>query len=454
MVSQRLYERGWSQESIAWLKFRPFRQNLTKARTMADQMHVEKLKEGVASWNRWREAQPQLLPDLSGLTLSREEFEDSAIWDSKSEKVDLSGIDLSGASMHRATLLEVNLRSATLERADLLGATLDRVDMNRAVLRRASLARSSLNRVKLREANLEGAIFTSSRLEKTDLERANLRNVSWTYARLMTVHMTEAVSEYGDFVNCEIRDSDLNKTDFNHSDFSETRLENVRLRGSRLKKSKFTLARLHNILFTEADLENSILSGAQLADCSFRRSHLRAANLQSVRLRKCDLRWADFRNANVAGIVYNRWSYYQGIRVDGCYGSPRFVRFARDQEFIEEIRGSSQDLRYWFFYLPWLISSDCGRSFMLWAGWSVFIALVFAIRYWSMGPEHLNLGYLDHSYWSMLYYSVVTFTTLGFGDIVPKTEGAAIWVMLEVAIGYVMLGGLISIFSNKLARRS
>jgi len=50
--------------------------------------------------------------------------------------------------------------------------------------------------------------------------------------------------------------------------------------------------------------------------------------------------------------------------------------------------------------------------------------------------------------------SAVTFTTLGFGDIVPKTEAAAIWVMLEMAIGYVMLGGLISIFSNKLARRS
>jgi hypothetical protein len=28
------------------------------------------------------------------------------------------------------------------------------------------------------------------------------------------------------------------------------------------------------------------------------------------------------------------------------------------------------------------------------------------------------------------------------------------WVMAEVIIGYVMLGGLISIFANKLARRS
>jgi hypothetical protein len=49
---------------------------------------------------------------------------------------------------------------------------------------------------------------------------------------------------------------------------------------------------------------------------------------------------------------------------------------------------------------------------------------------------------------------VVTFTTLGFGDIKPVTNEAAWWVMAEVIAGYIMLGGLISILANKLARRS
>jgi hypothetical protein len=38
--------------------------------------------------------------------------------------------------------------------------------------------------------------------------------------------------------------------------------------------------------------------------------------------------------------------------------------------------------------------------------------------------------------------------------VVPKTNQAAWWVMAEIIIGYVMLGGLIAIFSNKLARRA
>jgi len=44
------------------------------------------------------------------------------------------------------------------------------------------------------------------------------------------------------------------------------------------------------------------------------------------------------------------------------------------------------------------------------------------------------------------------FTTLGFGDVKPQTELAAIIVMFEVIIRYVMLGGLVEILATKLAR--
>jgi hypothetical protein len=65
-----------------------------------------------------------------------------------------------------------------------------------------------------------------------------------------------------------------------------------------------------------------------------------------------------------------------------------------------------------------------------------------------------DLAHLEWSRISLIYYSVVTFTTLGFGDIVPKSMEATWWVMVEVILGYIMLGGLISIFATKLARRS
>lgn len=58
------------------------------------------------------------------------------------------------------------------------------------------------------------------------------------------------------------------------------------------------------------------------------------------------------------------------------------------------------------------------------------------------------------TFWNAFYFSVVTFTTLGFGDVVADNASARFLVTLEVIFGYLMLGGLISIFSNKLASRS
>ena len=50
------------------------------------------------------------------------------------------------------------------------------------------------------------------------------------------------------------------------------------------------------------------------------------------------------------------------------------------------------------------------------------------------------------------YFSIVTFTTLGFGDVIPLNLAGEVWLAIEVVLGYVMLGGLISIFANKLAK--
>ena len=82
------------------------------------------------------------------------------------------------------------------------------------------------------------------------------------------------------------------------------------------------------------------------------------------------------------------------------------------------------------------------------------MALAFATKYYHLGESAFDVRNLDWSFSSMVYYSVVTFTTLGFGDVIPTTQEAAWWVMAEVIAGYVMLGGLISIFATKLARRS
>ena len=96
----------------------------------------------------------------------------------------------------------------------------------------------------------------------------------------------------------------------------------------------------------------------------------------------------------------------------------------------------------WVPFFVWEATSHCGRSIELWAFWSVLIAVVFAaIYYWGFGCDSIvfnvdKLNGVQPGFWGYLYYSVVTFTTLGFGDIVPLTNPARLAVGAEVVLGH------------------
>ena len=101
-------------------------------------------------------------------------------------------------------------------------------------------------------------------------------------------------------------------------------------------------------------------------------------------------------------------------------------------------------------YRVWKVTSDCGRSFVRWGLWTALLAVVYAAAYLVVD---VDLG-AHPTPLSTLYFSVVTLTTLGYGDVLPRSLAAQCLVMSEVTVGYVMLGGLLSIFANKMARRA
>ncbi len=144
--------------------------------------------------------------------------------------------------------------------------------------------------------------------------------------------------------------------------------------------------------------------------------------------------------------------------------NPFFKRYVADQQYIRAFKE-----KHTFWALVWRWSSDYGRSLALWALWSLLIALAFSLVYlpapawypmWLqkiMPQFHQVIGAEAKeafNFWKSFYFSIVTFTTLGFGDVVADNTSARILVTLEVIFGYIMLGGLISIFANKLASRS
>jgi uncharacterized protein YjbI with pentapeptide repeats len=128
---------------------------------------------------------------------------------------------------------------------------------------------------------------------------------------------------------------------------------------------------------------------------------------------------------------------------------PLLSREIRDDLYLM----SFKDKHPWLFKIWWLFA-DCGRSFLRWALWAFGVALFFGLIYLFIGPTGFKPKPEGYTWFSFFYYSIVTFTTLGFGDITPVKWYTEILVTIEVILGYIMLGGLISILANKLARRS
>lgn len=173
--------------------------------------------------------------------------------------------------------------------------------------------------------------------------------------------------------------------------------------------------------------------------------------------------WQWLRNKFTHQSVQPTEFYLDSEDINGVL-NPFFKRYVADQQFIRAFKDIHP-----FWALIWRWSSDYGRSLGVWALWSLLIALSFSFVYMpapAWFPEWLQETMPqfhqvtvtdsngDLTFWKSFYFSIVTFTTLGFGDVVAANTSARILVTLEVIFGYIMLGGLISIFANKLASRS
>jgi hypothetical protein len=197
-------------------------------------------------------------------------------------------------------------------------------------------------------------------------------------------------------------------------------------------------------------LDGARIRDADLTHANFAAADLRQSDLQNSLVRMADFSDADLREAHLKGIkgfMDANWLGTDIRNVDFC-GAYMVRRFIMDENYLYEFR--TQNTISAVLYQIWWLTSDCGRSFVRWALWTMAVAFLFAIIY-----SFLEVDYGEHpTAISPLYYSFVTLTTLGYGDVVPASSLAQIVSVIEVVVGYVALGGLLSIFATKMSRRA
>ncbi len=307
-------------------------------------------------------------------------------------------------SPESVSLAGQDLRERDFTGADLEGADLSGCDLSGVPLFQAKLKGANLSRATLVGAELSGADLTNAQLEEVDGANAGFGMACLRGARLFGAKLEGA-------------------------SFSKSDLTGADLRCAALAGARFRESNLSGCDFTSADLTGADLTQALVPDASFRNVEIRDARLRAL---------YGFDRADWIGVDIH------SINFAGAY---RLRRFVIDQNYLKEFRESSRASK-WMYYL-WWATSDCGRSLTRWGLWILFLTVCFAGIYSTVGvdfgPHRTPL--------SPLYFSVITFTTLGYGDVLPVTTIGQSVAMIEVLFGYVMLGGLLSIFSNIIARR-
>jgi hypothetical protein len=134
---------------------------------MANQEHLDILKQGVKVWNQWREIIPKGRLDLTGANLVRSDLHGA----------DLSGVNLSIANLSSSRLIEVNLKNANLSRANLSNADLSYANLSYADLSGAILLKADLFSATLIAVKLDGADFSHITMMATVLGELDLSKV-------------------------------------------------------------------------------------------------------------------------------------------------------------------------------------------------------------------------------------------------------------------------------------
>jgi uncharacterized protein YjbI with pentapeptide repeats len=192
---------------------------------MANPEHLAILQQGVEVWNKWREENPALRPDLRKAYLRK-----INICNANLREVDLTKANLSKANLAGAIISEAILYKSFLVEANIIGSDISSSDLRAVNLNKAQLQNTDLRRANLNEADLSGANLSGADLRKVNLGEANLNRAILKESDISggILYGTARAEWKIDKIKCEYVFWDKkghkrfpNKRDFNTGEFEE-----------------------------------------------------------------------------------------------------------------------------------------------------------------------------------------------------------------------------------------
>ena len=142
--------------------------------------------------------------------------------------MDLTGVNLENAYLHRANLIGTNLQGANLENTglacvDFTGANISHANMSYANLRYAIMDGADLS-----GANMRYSRFIYASLANADMSMSDLQGAIFTAADLRGANLTCSDMSCADLEGANLTNADLKDANLNHADLYNANLTGVK----------------------------------------------------------------------------------------------------------------------------------------------------------------------------------------------------------------------------------
>lgn len=240
--------------------------------------------------------------------------------------------------------------------------------------------------------------------------------------------------------------------DFYRTDLTNAHFFGLDLRGSSLMKSKLVCANLHCAKLQMVNLLGADLSRARLENIEW------GEELKQEQEAKAALKKGEYKQACAL------WQEAEEVS--------RGVRKQCEKQGLFEMAGTffKKEMRFRRYQMPkFSLQRMLSKTVDLFCGYgeeplrvvlfSLFVILASATAYFFLGTTSANPIYDDVTGWTFylleffnaIYFSVVTFTTLGYGDISPV--GVARFIAaLEAFLGSFTMALFVVVFVKKMTR--
>ena len=389
------------------------------------------------SWGSFKKA---LLPGttLRQATLLDATFEDATLLRASLEKATLRGAVMDRADLQIADLRGADLRGATMREANLRGADLRGADLKYAVLEETVLSNANLQKADLARSQLGGTLAQSANLKGTNLREADLHDVNFAQANLERANLRGAMLNGANFDNALLNDTDL----FN------AKIEEVRnLRYATMKSTQIT----EHLADTDRAAGNHVSAlkryDEAIATYIALKNHFNKEGLYDKSGEFYIMEWKT--KAKLQSTATHLESEQLRANRFVPYYLPHAYTHVESRFFPLILKGEA--VMKLAFNRGLYYFSKYGESPFRVLATSLLIMGVYALIFWTTGAITRGEPVYAPTFMESLYFSVVTFTTLGYGDYHPKSAYQTLAVS-EALIGAFILAFFVVVVSRRLVR--